>query len=74
MLTHAKHGGMTILGPVLAAAGLDTLLHSLNSILGAYTGLTGAIVGTCGVIWWVKKLKRKDFSDENGNQPSLPKK
>lgn len=55
-LHHFKHAFMAVLGAPVVLVGLDAWLSRATSVIGLYTALAGAIVGTCGAIWWLKKL------------------
>jgi energy-converting hydrogenase Eha subunit A len=59
-LHHFKHGFMAFLSVPVAAIGLDAWLSRATSVIGLYTAVAGAVVGTCGAIWWLKKLFRGD--------------
>lgn len=55
-LHHIKHGFMALLSVPVAAVGIDAWLSRATSVVGLYTALAGAVVGTCGAVWWIKKL------------------
>lgn len=59
LVSHIKHGFMALLSLPVAAVGIDAWLSRATSIIGLYTALAGAVVGTCGAIWWIRKLLKK---------------
>lgn len=54
-------------GPVLAI-GFDAWVRQATSFVGFLTACTGLVMGVCGVIWWIKKLRRANAL----NRISLP--
>jgi uncharacterized membrane protein YqgA involved in biofilm formation len=68
MLEQSKHFLMTVLAVPVAAIGLDAWLKTVTSLVGLYTALTGAVIGTCGMIWWIRRLINKKPKQEKDNQ------
>jgi len=43
----------------VTAKGLEALAHGATTLFGALTALLGFMMGTCGFIWWLRRLRRQ---------------
>lgn len=59
MVPSAKSFCMWAVSVPLTWKGVDGFLHGATSVLGFLTSVTGLVIGTLGVVYWARKIKRQ---------------
>ena len=50
---------MTLFGGALTLKGVDDWLRAGTSLFGFLTAVVGFAAAVCGLIWWIRKLRKK---------------